>query len=326
MRLSQPLFASIGFQFSSVNDLIKALENQCSKEELDAAIGLFSAKLPPITSVYALSTMLGVNPGLIWSFQHRTKQYYREFYIKKGQGQREIQAPRVALKLIQKWVSVVLGNTLIFPSHVFGFVQGRSHIDAAIVHVGARWIFGIDIRDFFRTTPQHLVQKKFEALGYPVNGARLLSSLTCLGGFLAQGAPSSPVLSNLCFSELDQNLVLLAEKYRCRLSRYADDIVFSGHEVFPEELKVEVMHLFIASPWNLAPEKTEIHTLPHRLKVHGLLVDGDRPRLTKGYRNKLRAFRHVLASAKHTTNDGSRLAGHVAYANYVERIVQLKST
>lgn len=326
MRLSQPLFSSIGFQFSSVNDLKRALENQCSKEELDVAVKLFLAKLPPITSVYALSTMLGVNPGLIWSFQHNTKQYYREFYIKKGQGHREIQAPRVALKLIQKWVSVVLGNALTFPSHVFGFIQGRSHIDAAIVHVGARWIFSIDIRDFFRTTPQSLVQGKLEELGYPVNGARLLSSLTCLGGFLAQGSPSSPVLSNLCFSELDQHLLMLAEKYHCRLSRYADDIVFSGPEVFPEELRVEVENLFVASPWNLAPEKTEIHSLPHRLKVHGLLVDGDRPRLTKGYRNKLRAFRHLLTSAKHVTDDSSRLMGHVAYADYVERIVQANST
>lgn len=326
MRLSHPFFSSVGFQFESVDDLRRVLESQCSEEELAAAVRLFSSGLPPITSVLSLSTLLGVNPGLIWSLQHKTKQYYREFSIKKGRGERKIQAPRVVLKLIQKWIAVVLGNALTLPSHVFGFVQGRSHIDAALVHVGAHWVFGIDIRDFFRSTPQLLVQRKFEELGYPSNGARLLGSLTCLNGFLAQGAPSSPVLSNLCFSEIDERLRQLANIHNCRLSRYADDIVFSGLDAFPEGLRDDAVMLFVSSPWELAPEKTEIHALPHRLKVHGLLIDGDRPRLTKGYRNKLRAFRHVLKSKDLTDSDKSRLAGHVSYADHVERSVRMFSS
>ncbi len=322
MRLSHPLFSSVGFQFSSEADLIKALDGACEAQELETVASLYARRLPPVTSANVLATILGINPGLIWSFQYRTSRYYREFYVKKGQGLRAIQAPRVALKLIQKWLSVVLADVLTFPDHVYGFIQERSHIDAALMHIGADWLFGVDVRDFFRSTPKALVQSRLEELGYPKNGASLVANLTCLNGFLAQGAPSSPILSNLCFSEVDVRLHEIAEKYQIRLTRYADDIVFSAKGKMPETLRSEVENLFVPGPWQLAPEKTEIWMRPHRLKVHGLLVDGEVPRLTKGYRNKLRAFHHTLKKNDLSDNDRSRLTGHVSYSNYVERMVQ----
>lgn len=202
-------------------------------------------------------------------------------------------------------------------------MKNRSHLDAAMIHVGADWLFGVDIRDFFRSTPKDLVQTYLEQLGYPKSGARLLADLTCLNGFLAQGAPSSPVLSNLCISDIDRHLQGIAGKHQIRLTRYADDIVFSGMDEIPDSLRSEVENLFLSSPWQLAPEKIELWVRPHRLKVHGILVDGPSPRLTKGYRNKLRAFHHILKRTDLNGADRARLAGHVNYSNYVERVVGL---
>ncbi len=322
MRLSHPLFSSVGFQFSSAVDLLKALDGACGAEELDAVTRLYELRLPPVTSSITLATILGINPGLIWSFQYRTSRYYREFHIKKGRGLRAIQAPRVALKLIQKWLSIVWADALSFPDHVYGFIQGRSHIDAALIHVDANWVFSVDIRDFFRSTPKALVASRFVELGYPDSGASLLANLTCLNGFLAQGAPSSPILSNLCFSEMDLRLREIADRHQLRLTRYADDVVFSGTAEIPETFRFEVESLFIAGPWKLAPEKMEMAMHPNRLKVHGLLVDGQLPRLTKGYRNKLRAFHHILKKADLPASDRVRLAGHISYSNFVEHVIR----
>lgn len=324
MRLSQPIFYSPGFQFASSNELLRALDGHCSPEELANINVLFEQGVPVVTSRLVLATLLGVNPGLIWSFQYKTSHYYRIFSIPKGQGKREIQAPKVALKLIQKWLATVFSSTLQFQDHVFGFVSGRSHIDAAIEHVGAHWVFGVDIRDFFRSTPQQLVQSKLQELGYPINGACLLASITCLHGFLAQGSPASPVISNLCFTEWDIKLKALADKHNCRMTRYADDIVFSGVGTCPAELHSDVKEVIDSSPWRLAPEKIEAHALPHRLKVHGLLVDGMTPRLTKGYRNKLRAFKHMLLRADISPDDRARLSGHVSYSKHVVQRIQTK--
>ncbi|WP_323033181.1 reverse transcriptase domain-containing protein [Paracoccus sp. (in: a-proteobacteria)] len=46
-------------------------------------------------------------------------------------------------------------------------------------------------------------------------------------GILPQGAPTSPMLSNLVTKQLDAKLAQLADENAMNFSRYADDIVFS---------------------------------------------------------------------------------------------------
>jgi hypothetical protein len=262
--------------------------------------------------------MFGVNPGLIWSFQHRSLRHYRSFEIKKGTGFRQIDAPKVGLKMVQKWLSTHLQTVFAPPDHVFGFIPGRSHIDAAKRHCSASWVFSVDIENFFPSTPQWLVRRALETMGYTPAGAELIAALSCLRGFLAQGAPTSPVISNMVFQEFDTQLAEVAGRYNARLTRYADDIVFSGAGAFPQNLQDEVETLFRNRPWKLARHKTSISRLPNRLKVHGLLVHGDSARLTKGYRKRIRAFRHLMAQGLVRDEDVSKLKGHLEYARQVE--------
>ena len=59
--------------------------------------------------------------------------------------------------------------------------------------------------------------------------AQYIAQLTCDKGILPQGAPSSPILTNMICKPLDNQLMILAKKYNCIYSRYADDITFSTH-------------------------------------------------------------------------------------------------
>ena len=326
MRLPHLLLESPFFLFENLAEFKKALDGSAQLEELQAIETLVEAGLPPVTSRHALATMFGVNPGLIWSMENKTSRYYRSFTIPKGNTVRRIYAPRVALKIIQKWLSVQLVRVFTPPAHVFGFIEGRSHIQAAGVHVGARWIFSIDIRNFFPTTPQELVTESLKSIGFSSDGAILLARLCCLNGALTQGAPSSPILSNLCFSSLDEKLSAVAEQFSVRLTRYADDIVLSGKESYPEGLKEATMDLFHGTPWTIADEKTELSSLPQRLKVHGLLVHGDTVRLTKGYRHRLRAYRHLVARNGIKEEDLNKVKGHLIYGNYIDSLSPPKTT
>ncbi|QJQ04563.1 reverse transcriptase family protein [Undibacterium parvum] len=282
---------------------------------------LDALNLPPVSSRQILGLMFGLNSGLIWSFQSRTHRYYRTFNIPKGNRQRRIDAPCVGLKAIQKWLATQLQGAYKVPDHVFGFVAGRSHIDAASVHAQAVWVLSVDIRDFFQTTPKSLVKTRLLELGFLEKGAELIASLCCLRDNLAQGAPTSPLLSNVCFIHVDQQLSYLADKYNLRLSRYADDIVFSGKGQCPDTLRDELESLFIGSTWVLAPEKTELVSLPKRLKVHGLLVHGENIRLTKGYRNKIRTYKHLLATKGAELTNSEKIKGHISYEKYVDLVV-----
>lgn len=326
MRLPHLLLDRLCFTFASAEELVRALGETAKPEEIATIERLAALQLPPITSPHALATMLGLNDGLVWSMINRPQRHYRTFPVPKGKHERVIHAPRVALKVFQKWLSVRLVSAYTRPSHVFGFTPGLSHMDAAAQHLGAQWTFGVDIENFFPSTPEWLVNARLQAMGFNELGAKVVARLACFQGNLAQGAPSSPVLSNICFSDLDQQLADVAAKYQVRMSRYADDIVFSGFEGFPTQLQEDVLSLFPPSPWKLAEHKTSLDVLPNRLKVHGLLVHGEKIRLTKGYRNQMRAYQHLMDRGVIREADKARIRGHLSYAAAVNKsLIRSKS-
>ncbi|SDI56677.1 Reverse transcriptase (RNA-dependent DNA polymerase) [Salipiger marinus] len=271
----------------------------------------------PITSKEVLATMFGVNPGIVWSFINKPDRHYRKFSIPKGKGKRSILAPKVGLKVIQKWISYQLQGKARFPDHVFGFVPGRSHIDAAVRHTSARWVYSIDLEDFFPSTPRSLIASSLCSFGYDFKSSELISKLSCYDGGLAQGAPSSPVLSNIAMFEVDTALAELAEELGIRITRYADDITFSSEGVYPSSLPERLSTIFYSTPWKISKKKTYFSVAPKRMKVHGLIVNCGEVKLTKGYRNKLRAYRHVLQSGLCKKEDACRLEGHLNYYSQV---------
>ena len=318
MRLPHPLIESQFFQFERLIDVERALGDAEPPSEIAEVRRLAELGLPPVASATTLATLLGLNSGLIWSFVNRTKKHYRSFDIPKGRGFRQINAPRVALKVVQKWLAIQLARNYAAPKHVFGCVPGRSHIDAARIHLGARWVMAADIENFFPSTPRRLVEQALIGMGFNLAGAEVIAALACFDDGLAQGAPCSPILSNLCFAPWDRALEVYSDGKGVRLTRYADDIVVSGTEEYPDGLKEDVVKLLQESPWRVSRAKCAVVHAPTRLKVHGLLVHGDRVRLTKRHRNKIRAYRHLVATK---TNLDARFTekalGHISYARSV---------
>ena len=180
---------------------------------------------------------------------------------------------------------------------------------AAAVHCGAQWIYSLDIANFFPTTSMRYVAEALGQIGYPTRAAGLVAQLCCYKEHLAQGSPTSPVLSNLVFRPWDQRLAEIATETHSRYTRYVDDLVFSGTQGMPKNLKTRVHSVMYETGWKIAEGKEHVATLPHRLKVHGLLVHGTAPRLTKGYRNRIRAISHLTASHKVRDEDLARFQG-----------------
>lgn len=85
---------------------------------------------------------------------------YTEFKIKKKSGaERSIHAPVETLKSLQKTLSFVL--QCVFQPHeaAMGFVKDRSIVDNAKLHVGSRYVYNIDLKDFFSSIDQARVWK-----------------------------------------------------------------------------------------------------------------------------------------------------------------------
>lgn len=322
MRLPHDLTERLTLVAGSPAELCAALGDAAGVEEVAEIERLSAAGLPPITSLGALSVMTGYNPGFVWALANRTTRYYRVFEIPKGRATRQIEAPRVALKLIQKWLSHHFSAKWKPLDGVHGFVPGRSHLTAASVHLRADWILSIDLENFFPSTPIDQIRGSLRKLGYQDGeGLELLENLLSFRGRLSQGAPTSPVISNIALSDIDGVLSGVAGDFGIRFTRYADDITFSGTAdvEFPADLFAKVCEQFVGTPWRISDKKVHIAKSPARRKVHGLLVHGDELRLTKGYRNRLRAYRHLMNLGRIADDDLGRVTGHLNYASQIKR-------
>lgn len=314
--LAPPLLVS----YSSIEDYLEALDPGLRRLHENRIRRLVEQGLPPVVSSRCLAVLFGYSTKFVNALSLQNWKYYRTFEIRRGRKHREIQAPKVALKAIQKWFGYHLANAFTTEDHVFGFISGKSAPTAAIQHVNARWVYSVDINNFFPSTPRGVVESALIEIGYSDRAASLLAGLVCYRDSLAQGSPASPVLSNIVFRELDNRLKTIAEEYNVRLTRYADDIVFSGSEQFPEIIREQVRELFEPTCWTLSEEKEYYAELPKRLKVHGLLVHGEKPRLTKGYRNKIRAYKHLLDTGKIREEDIPCVKGHIKYAESIDKL------
>ena len=187
-------------------------------------------------------------------------------------------------------------------------------------HLGAEWVYSVDLKDFFPSVSIYKVREALALLGYRTEPSiSTISLLCCLNGRLVQGAPTSPALSNIVLQNTDYKLAAIADAHDCVFTRYADDIVFSGRGKVPEILPAAVKAAVRSDGWVLADRKEELSELPNRLKVHGLLVHGSRLRLTKGYRNRIRAYRHLVREGKIAVKDQMKVRGHLNYASQIEK-------
>jgi len=306
--------------FSDIEQYLGALPSDLVDQFGPEIRRLTTNQLPPVVSALCLAVLFGISSRFVGAMAHTSSRYYRHFEIPKGHGKRRIQAPRVALKVIQKWLGYHLAEAIEYAPCVYGFVKGRSAVQAAALHCGAEWVFSTDIKDFFQNTTVSMIRDPLQSLGYSENGAALIVALCCYGQGLAQGSPASPVLSNLAFRSVDLQLLQIAEQSHLRYTRYADDIVFSGLGIFPEELPSDVRRIIESHGWMIADHKEALSLSPKRLKVHGLLVNGQKPRLTKGYRNRIRAYKHLMSVGRIAPEDLPKVKGHLAYAASVERV------
>ena len=324
MRLPHPSNCNLCFLADDAEELLRLMGDEAERGEAKLIRQYFDIGLPPVTSRPAIATMFGYNEGFVRSLLKQQHRHYHKFEIPKGRETRKIFAPRVGLKTIQKWLGTHFQNCWTTHEAVYGFVPGRSHLAAAACHLGSKWVASIDIENFFPSTGIDKVRSAVERLGYNDAFSKdALVKLTCHTNGLAQGSPSSPVISNIVLHEIDIQLAKFASSTGFVYTRYADDLVMSGRNGNPDTAVDKMLKLTMADGWKVAEHKIFVDRAPSRLKVHGLLVHGDRIRLTKGYRNRIRAYRYLLDKNKVRPDDMARLKGHVDFADSVDRFHDL---
>ncbi len=349
---------------------------------------------------------------------------YSEFKIQKKSGAaRSIHAPVKGLKSLQKTLSFVL-QCVFEPHHAaMGFVREKSIVDNARLHEASKYVYNIDLKDFFPSVDQarvwkcfqlkpfnltdsemaseeenttrlqtgvrkfitdhkeriyykiqdnslilvidkkgnyrkykkrltgHLIKPNVPLLGIEVgdreklreynrqvneiifedakryilsteniealnrlvssrkNLANIIASLCCTEmeverknatgewekvkrNVLPQGAPTSPVITNIVCQRLDHLLSGVARRFGLKYSRYADDITFSSmHNVYQPEsdfLK-ELQRIILEQGFYIKESKTRLQKDGYRKEVTGLLVN-EKANVQQRYIKQLRMW------------------------------------
>lgn len=168
---------------------------------------------------------------LLYSKGNKYSKYLKK---KKSGGYREICAPINSLKYAQKNISRRLNEVFEnqdFSKVAHGFICNKSIVTNAKPHLNKKYVVNIDILDFFPSITFRRVLglfKKNKYISLNEKLAIMLANLVTYENKLPQGAPSSPVVSNLICHNLDKNFKKLMRDYPdLTITRYADDITLS---------------------------------------------------------------------------------------------------
>ena len=109
---------------------------------------------------------------------------------------------------------------------------------------------------------------------------------------LPQGAPTSPVITNIVCQKLDYLLTGVAKRFGLKYSRYADDITFSSmHNVYQRDSEfLKELHRIIAEQnFYIKESKTRLQKDGYRQEVTGLLVN-EKANVQQRYIKQLRMW------------------------------------
>ncbi len=282
------------------------------------------ARLKAATSLTNLAELLDFRPKAVSYILYKEPEAtkYTTFRIpKRNGGERTIKAPIEKLKLLQSRLSDLLQDcveeinaaTKRKDRAAHGFKRNRSIITNARQHRHRRWVFNLDLEEFFPSinfgrVRGFLIKGRDFALHEKV--ATVIAQIACHENALPQGSPCSPVISNLIAHMLDMRLVKLAAKAGCTYSRYADDLTFSTNKrEFPADIAVlsgaegAGSHLWLPakplqtvierSGFRINARKTHMMYRTSRQDVTGLVIN-EKINVRQEYRHNVRAMVHQL--------------------------------
>ena len=261
---------------------------------------------------YAQEPQFTLDEILFYSNPNEIENKYTSFDIpKKSGGYRHIFTPCLRLKRLQTCTYYVLQSIYedYYNKAAMGFIHKRSIVTNAKKHVKKNFVYNIDLQDFFTNIEMPQIWQCLSSfpLNLPDKVSMILAGLCCMrvqykvgdyllyGYVLPQGAPTSPILSNIVCANLDEDLTKLANTYNLTYTRYADDITFSGMEnVFEanSQFLKSLSEIIDRYNFHINQKKVRLQGKWERQEVTGLIVN-DRVNVRRKYIRELRSLLYI---------------------------------
>lgn len=190
---------------------------------------------------YFYKTILRDNEENVKAAIMSKNNQYKVFFIDKKNGKRKICSVIKGTPMHSMQVELKKFFDRIPISPVAkGFVKGEGYLHFLYPHISKKYFMRIDIKDFFGTIHDEKIYESLKSYCRYDDIIFDIIGITTLGNELPQGAITSPVLSNIVFSKVDQRILkycqsLINVSYDGKnksnevvYTRYADDLLFSS--------------------------------------------------------------------------------------------------
>lgn len=236
---------------------------------------------------------------------------YHSFEILKRSGaKRAINAPTPVLRVLQRKLLTVLQAVYEPRAPVHGFTRSRGILTNAEQHCRRAWVLNVDLEDFFHSIHFGRVRGMFCAKPFllPETVSTAIAQLSCHDGRLPQGAPTSPIISNIVCAKMDGELRRFAKESGAIYTRYADDLTFSvrrrgfpqslGSVAEPEKgtfnilLSNSLQQIVVGNGFGVNDSKVRIQPWKRSQRVTGLVVNRS-PNVPRRLVRRTRAMLHA---------------------------------
>ncbi len=275
---------------------------------------------------------LGVSESEVLSIASTAPRRYFVWEVnKKSGGKRILCHPSRELKEVQRVIGREFLSSLPVHSCATAYVKGGSIRENASRHAASRVLAKLDIKEFFPSisasswaifAKDNFPEWNQEDVDF---SSRVLfwGRGTYLPNCLAIGSPTSPIVSNAMFFEIDEKIFRFCHDKDYVYTRYADDITISGFKhINLNEIALFLQNTFRSAKYSkfiLNAQKSLVVSNKYKRSVTGLVLTPDH-KISLGRERKrlIDAMMHRYTLSKWANEDKVRLAGLIAFALDVE--------
>lgn len=164
-------------------------------------------------------------------------------------------------------------------------VKQRSYHTNAQVHIGDKYVFAIDLKDFYPSVTKYKLymffKNKFNLSSDTAMFYAVLSSCKSDDNIyrLGQGLSQSSTLAYLVNYSLFNFLYSLSEENGIDMSIYVDDVVFSSKEKIPQPFIDRLFGIIKGNDMLIKREKVHNYKKESVKKITGIYVNGNKTRV-----------------------------------------------
>lgn len=294
----------------------------------------------PIDNLDKLANTLSISIDDLLSIQSLPDdEKYTKQKIPKGDGSfRVVYSLHPKMRLVQDRINKrIFKDLTIFPDFLFGSVPSkndpdeedvkRDYVSCAQLHCGAKTILKFDIKNFFDNIHRNLVSKVFkQVLNINNEALSYLTDICCKDNFVVQGALTSSYIATLCLFKSEGEIVKRARRKGLVYTRLVDDITVSSKMSNYDfnQIRTHIENMLVDHDLPVNVNKTKIlYCSSQPLKVHGLRVDFDAPRLSSDEVRRIKASLHNLCILAKKNNTKTSAAYRREYNRCMGRVNKL---